>query len=278
MRGRHEHRRVDAVRGVAEAGVLPRHPSGVDRIARRRPAVGIDPKSRPDPLAERVAPCGRLRRKVGLEQVAHRDALGREDPAGRHVVEPDLGDVQRIEARPAPLEEHDAEHREVEIVVLGDPVDVLRQAGGTARAVPRPPLRDLLREPLCGEPARDRPVARSPGRLPGSPRAGCSRQACRARTPRRARATPRRSGPPGRRPDAPPPEQRPRGSRPGRRVPPRSEAAAEHRARRAGRARAPSARRVPAPERRHVPVQALRRRQTSVARRRRHPVPPRGPA
>ena len=160
MGGGHEHRRIDAVRGVADAGVLPRHPGGRDRIARCRPAVGVDAQARADPFAKRIAACRGLRWQVRLEQVPHRNPLGGEDPAGRHVVEPDLRHVERVEPGPAPLEQRDAEHREVEVVVLRDAVDVLRQARRPARAVPGPALRDLLRQALGGEPARDRPVTR----------------------------------------------------------------------------------------------------------------------
>ena len=162
MRCGHEHRRVDPVRGVADAGVLPRHPRGGDGISGRGPAVGVDAKPRADPLAERVAPRRRLGRQVRLEQVPHRDALGGEDPAGRHVVEPDLRDVERIELRAGPLEQRDAEHREVEVVVLGDARDVLGEARRPARPVPGPALRDLLRQADRREPALDRPVT---GRL-----------------------------------------------------------------------------------------------------------------
>ena len=88
MGGCHEHRRVDAVRGVAEARVLPRHPRRALRVAGSRPAVRVDAQARADPLAKRVLVRRRLRRQQAEQQVAARDSLGREDAAGRQVVEP----------------------------------------------------------------------------------------------------------------------------------------------------------------------------------------------
>ena len=124
------------------------------------PAVRVHAQPRADPLAERVAARCRLGRKVRLEQVAHRDALGREDPAGRQVVEPELRHVERGELRAAALEQRDAEHREVEVVVLGRAVDVLGQARRAAGAVPREALQHLDGNAARREPGRDRPVAR----------------------------------------------------------------------------------------------------------------------
>ena len=212
MRRGHEHRRVDAVRGVADARVLPRHPRGGDRIAGRGPAVRVDAQPGADPLAERIAPRRRLGRQVRLEQVPHGDALGGEDPARRHVVEPDLGDVERVEAGAAALQQRDAEHREVEVVVLRDPVDVLGEARRTAGPVPRPAFGDLLRQALGREPACAPASCPSPPRSPGCRRGGCSRPACRARSPPRGRATRRRSAPRARRHRAARPGRRRRGS------------------------------------------------------------------
>ena len=168
MRRGHEHRRVDAVRRVAEARVLPRHPRGGDRVAGRGPAVGVDAQPGADPLAEGIAPRRGLGRQVRLEQVPHRDALGGEDPPGGHVVEPDLGDVERVEAGAAAFQQRDAEHREVEVVVLRDPVDVLGEARRTAGPVPRPALGDLVRRPSAVNQPRtgQLPVASAIARMP----------------------------------------------------------------------------------------------------------------
>ena len=128
-------------------------------VALRAPAVDVDAQPRSDPLAKRVVPRRGDRRQIPLEQVAHRDSLRREDPPRRQVVEPELRDVDRREVRPGALEQDDGEHREVEVVVLRDPVDVLGEARRPRRLVPRIPLRHGRVETLGGEPPAHRPVA-----------------------------------------------------------------------------------------------------------------------
>jgi hypothetical protein len=145
---------------VAHLRVRPGHPSRGDRIAGGGPAVHVDAQTGPDPLPERVAPGGRLRGQVRLEQVPNGDPLGGEHAPGWLVVEPELRDVGRLETGAAPLQQRDPEHREVEVVVLGDPVDRLGEARGAARAVPGPARRDLVGQTHGGEPGGHRPVPR----------------------------------------------------------------------------------------------------------------------
>ena len=62
VRRGHEHRGVDAVRGVADPRVRPRHPGGGHGVAGSRPAVRVDAQAGADPLTERVAARRGLRR------------------------------------------------------------------------------------------------------------------------------------------------------------------------------------------------------------------------
>ena len=279
MHGCHEHRGVDAVRRVAEAGVLPRHARGRDGIAGRRPAVRVDAEPRADPLAERVPPRRRLRRQRPLEEVPERDALGGEDAAGGQVVHPRLRDVGRREPGAVALEHDHAEDREVEVVVLRDPVDVLGEARRPARAVPRPALRHLLGEADRREPRRDRPVARRLGDRPDA--------LARDVLDRLAEHASRRAAEPGtghallevrRRPRQPAPGRPPRGSRRTPRARRRRAVAEARRARRAGRARARGARARRDPATRRGPEPALRPRRATAPRSRRRPSAPRAPA
>ena len=77
---------------------------------------------------------------------------------------------------------------EVEVVVLGHPVDDLAQAGRLRPPVPRPPSPHLVRYADRGECTASAATGRrSPG-SPGCPRAGSSPPACRAGTRRPGRA------------------------------------------------------------------------------------------
>ena len=106
---------------------------------------------------------------VGLvagEQVAVGHPLGGEHPAGGEPLEPRRRHVVGADRLPAALDEVEGDQREVHVVVLGHPVDVLGQAVRGAASVPGVRRRDRRVEPDGGEVRGDRPVPRRAGDRP----------------------------------------------------------------------------------------------------------------
>lgn len=157
---------VDPVGGVGEDGVAVGLGGGGDRVARIGPAVDIGPDEGADPLAEGVVVGGGERGLQAVEEIAVRDALGGEGPAGRELVEPEAADVGGGEALAVALEEEQAEEGVVEVVVLGHAVDVLGEGGGGGAAVPGVGGQYLRGDAAFGEPVVQGPVAGGQGQGP----------------------------------------------------------------------------------------------------------------
>ncbi|GAB3953564.1 hypothetical protein GCM10029976_093980 [Kribbella albertanoniae] len=97
-----------------------------------------------------------------VQKIAVGNAFGGEDPGGREVPQPGLGNIFGGQGIAVLFEHPQRKEGEVEVVVLRHPVDDLAETGRCGGPVPRPALQDLVRYADGRHVLRERPLA---GRL-----------------------------------------------------------------------------------------------------------------